>query len=1119
MHKKLLCLPLLPLCMVCSVLSHASQIDKTLLKEFNQVLISIAEDSALNQISVLNDFVENHPTFDRAYIALAEKYLYFGKVAEGKEYFEKLAQRFDLRSNSYWMLAKIHLRENQPQRVYESYRKALAEASPSYHLIKDFLEFIQQYPEASSESGLLQNISASRENRLLRLAISNYIESNYRQSVETFTQVSGIALRDQLLLDILGDCYFRLSNYQNADSVWKIGLDLSSELGDFQYKATFLNNLGKSADYAGNSDLATSYFDSAYAIAKRIGAFQLSQLIAGNYATALRIQGKFGSALPLYQKAILIAQKLKLNNYLANWYFGVAQTSYNTGRYNAALAAYDSSKSNALKMPNQEKLLIRIEYCKGDIYKNMNQFALAKSVYENAYELAKTNSFPGLRDVAQRKLADLMLSAGKNEEAINVYQEFVQNTTDLQRKCYTNSQIAEAYINEKQYSQAKKYYEKALKFAQKAAYRQYIGWCITGLANVEVLMGNVPEAIRGYTDALDIANEIAESENNPALLIEVQRGFGDAYKKSGDIQNAIISYKASGRLVEKSREKLKVEQFRIGFFSSASEIYNKLVSCYYSLLQSQRKPAYYDSLFYYLEMARGRSIKDIKFRKESTAGQLQKDKAYVEYQQLCDRLRAKQRLLREYANNPYANINWDSLYSDLEITRYTLMDQRLRLIEKEPSSAPEQKKPAISLTNIMNKLKAEYAGLLLYNINEATSFVLAVDGRTVKVIPLHANPEKLQSTVADLVDPFHHISASVNPQITFRAGLAHDLYQQLIKPVEDSLDLPQRLVIVPDIALMGLPFEMLLVETPDKAEYTQSDEPDYASNFVLQRYSIVYAPTTALLLQQLKAYSGYPEILIFSNPFDSSPAIANASGTRQLNSRGRWQFDPLPFAEKEAQQIQQTYPASKVYKRGDATKTAFFEKAPEYDIIHVATHGIVDSTFDAFSGLVLAAGDSPNDDGFLMGYELADRKINCDLITLSACETGLGKKVAGEGVLGLPRLFLNGGAKTVLMTLWKVDDQFAARIMPEFYNNYLNEKFSKADALRQAKLNIINANQQNLNKYKHPFYWASFALYGVHDSNNFSSASISPITIFAFSIIIFCLLLAAGYYYRKKKPA
>lgn len=114
-----------------------------------------------------------------------------------------------------------------------------------------------------------------------------------------------------------------------------------------------------------------------------------------------------------------------------------------------------------------------------------------------------------------------------------------------------------------------------------------------------------------------------------------------------------------------------------------------------------------------------------------------------------------------------------------------------------------------------------------------------------------------------------------------------------------------------------------------------------------------------------------------------------------------------------------------------------------------------------------------------MGYEVADLKLNADLTVLSACETGRGKVMPGEGVLGLPRLFLGAGANTVLMTHWKIYDKFAPGLMSKFYNYYLNQGLPKARTLTEAKRRILNSPQESANaNYRHPLYWAAFVMYG-----------------------------------------
>jgi CHAT domain-containing protein len=309
---------------------------------------------------------------------------------------------------------------------------------------------------------------------------------------------------------------------------------------------------------------------------------------------------------------------------------------------------------------------------------------------------------------------------------------------------------------------------------------------------------------------------------------------------------------------------------------------------------------------------------------------------------------------------------------------------------------------------------------------------------------------------------------------------------------------------------------MLLFQPPEATEYKLDDFPSYAEQFLLNRYSIVYSPTTWLSQQESDLVSKNPNVLVLANPFDSKPRPAQDN--LLLSSRAGWRSSILWFAENEADSIEKIYPRTKVYRRNKATKGVFEQEAQNHQLLHFATHAFVDTVFAAFSGLVLATTDDTLDDGLLMGYEIADLYLDADLVTLSACETGRGEKVAGEGVLGLPRLFLGAGAKQVLMTLWKVDDKFTSELMPKFYDNYLNGKLSKAEALSFAKRDILRKPvKQNGVYYEHPFYWASFTLYGDPGKKG---GSLGSFLILAISLTLATTILGIIFLFKvgRKKP-
>jgi CHAT domain-containing protein len=145
--------------------------------------------------------------------------------------------------------------------------------------------------------------------------------------------------------------------------------------------------------------------------------------------------------------------------------------------------------------------------------------------------------------------------------------------------------------------------------------------------------------------------------------------------------------------------------------------------------------------------------------------------------------------------------------------------------------------------------------------------------------------------------------------------------------------------------------------------------------------------------------------------------------------------------------------------------------------VHFAVHGFVDEENFARSGVILALQNNDKQDGILQMTEIMRLKLNSDLVTLSACRTGLGKVVGGEGVLGLTRAFLYAGSRSVVASLWNVNDTATAELMKSFYA-HLKKGESKDEALRQAKLTLLKGKQAN---WRHPYYWAPFVLVGANN--------------------------------------
>ncbi|MCK4792939.1 MAG: CHAT domain-containing protein, partial [Desulfobacteraceae bacterium] len=302
------------------------------------------------------------------------------------------------------------------------------------------------------------------------------------------------------------------------------------------------------------------------------------------------------------------------------------------------------------------------------------------------------------------------------------------------------------------------------------------------------------------------------------------------------------------------------------------------------------------------------------------------------------------------------------------------------------------------------------------------------------------------------------------------------LYDLLIAPAERFLKTKTNLIIIPDGILHYLPFEALV---------SHSDDGDPL--YLIVRFTVRYSPsvTTLGFLQERKEErepTHMSQLIAFGNP-EFGGAIAPLEDG-DISERGLYEFcgygfSPLPYTEEEVNAIAAVFPNGSTARfLGTEAKeeTVKTQDLAGFRKVHFATHAVIDEEFPSRSCVVLTLDDDPAEDGFLQLNEIFNLKLHADLVVLSACRTGLGRLVEGEGVIGLSRGFFYAGANSLLLTLWGVNDRSTATFMENFYRQ-MRKGNSKADALRDAKLSFIKGDLPSL---RHPYYWAPFVLIGVN---------------------------------------
>lgn len=294
------------------------------------------------------------------------------------------------------------------------------------------------------------------------------------------------------------------------------------------------------------------------------------------------------------------------------------------------------------------------------------------------------------------------------------------------------------------------------------------------------------------------------------------------------------------------------------------------------------------------------------------------------------------------------------------------------------------------------------------------------------------------------------------------------LYSKLIEPIEKEIVHKSNLIFILDKNLHNIPFEILASK----------------KKCLIEHYNISYAYSSSLWNSSAKDKKLLDYRLLAVAPIfnlDEETGITNA------NFRGRFEndslifrsskvFQPLLFTESEVTEIanifEQNSKVRKVITGDNATKEKFVSELVQANIIHIATHGLVNKENPYLSGIALfPKKEEYNNNDIFYHYELYDKKINAELVVLSACQTGTGKLLKGEGVMALPRGFIYAGVPNVIASLWKVHDEKTKDLMVAFYKHLLEDKVSYAEALRLAKLDCIE-------KGFLPLDWAGFILIG-----------------------------------------
>lgn len=519
------------------------------------------------------------------------------------------------------------------------------------------------------------------------------------------------------------------------------------------------------------------------------------------------------------------------------------------------------------------------------------------------------------------------------------------------------------------------------------------------------------------------------------------------------------------------------------------------------------------------------------------------DSALVEQANHLERsLDAKAEYQMRVLSGTHSKYDRDEIDKEIRELKRQYDQVQSRIREQSPLFLTLSQPKLLRLQDIQTELKDDSL-LLEYSLGQERSFLWAITSNSFASYELPG-----RATLESEAREVYGLLTARQPQIG-ETQLQHDdrvaksdllywsrvskLSQMLLDPVASQLG-KKRLIIVADGALQYIPFETLPISSPSRN--TNSDAllnqrlPEIVATLVTE-HEVVYLQSASMLaaLQRKKELpkSRQKEIVILADPVftqddprvtakarqTATPVIPETELRRSLRDidgqNGEVNFSRLPSTLQEAKMIVNAAPsgATEVITGFQADKPSAMNAAlGQARILHFATHGIINDEHPELSGIVLSLVDQQGDErsGFLRLNDIYKLNLAADLVVLSACRSGLGKQLNGEGFVGLTRGFMSAGSRSVIASLWKVDDEATAELMGHFYDAMLRQGLPPAAALRKAKQTM-----QSDPNWHHPYHWAGFVLHGEYRERITIEGSSKDYTILIASLAL--VLTVSGF--------
>jgi CHAT domain-containing protein/Tfp pilus assembly protein PilF len=816
-----------------------------------------------------------------------------------------------------------------------------------------------------------------------------------------------------LVFDERGEYNHSLEQYQHALELHRV---THFERGE----GDTLGNIGGVYLSLGKFREALAYYQQALQISERLELKPASSDDLGNIALCLAGLGDIDGALTNFDHALKVAHETNLAKEEADWRKGKGTTLAALGRYDAALHEYAAAEQ-VYQRAGLQRELVEAFNDTGTVYELLGDGVEAEMRFQRALRLARKIGHQAGESTSLLALGDLERRRKRNDVADTYFTKALQRARaagDGATTVAALDQRARNDLERKRYNAALRAAMEAKQFAEKSGNRPSMAeaWYVVGEARR--VRNELPQSLEGYAAADALGKELRD----PELGWRILYGRGQAFEAQGKQEDAVTAYQDAIGIIEKTRADILEERYRAGYIEDRYQVYVSLVE----LLLKLHQP---DTAFFFSEKLRTRAYFDQLGSDATVTGDVA---AQHHIQELARQIHSLRHALQKEYSAPEREQRGQAieLYS-AELSRAE-REYEQALDDSRKSTGPKAFLQAVPTTaEIQHWLRPDTA-LIEYVVGKHGVSILCVTGKSVAGISSPISTDNLTSRTELLRDLITQRKPEwVEP--------ARALYSSLWAPLESAGHLRgiRKVLIVPDGTLNYIPFSAL---------------PNRRRQFLGDQFEVAYLPAAVSLVNQLQEGTG-------KNLLALAPDAAHLKNTSaEVRSIGNV--------------FQHT---SRVVIGKAATETLFKQIAGNFDYLHLATHGSLNGNAPSLSALDLEP-DTEND-GRLELYEVASLKLHARLVTLSACETALGRGYftetpAGGEFVGMTRAFLNAGGRNVLASLWAVNDESTRALMIRFYRHLSDD--GPAYALAQAQREL----RQSDARYRDPFYWAAFEVAG-----------------------------------------